>query len=177
MWAVKVFRPYLLGTEFTVITDCKAVTYVFTNTLKPHRHIPWQIQLQEFKFAMKHRERTQNIPCDALAKHPVAEPGFYGEDEVACIGLEASNPGSLTMDQVRTFQRDDGRCKAIIGKLNANEPPTEFFLDDHGTLKRQPGENTRTRVVGRVDPVYTEEVPRRRYGRAPWEEQDFEVGL
>ncbi|KAE9114009.1 hypothetical protein PF010_g9861 [Phytophthora fragariae] len=53
VWAIKLFRPYLYGRHFTIITDHSALRWLMTSpnlTGKLHR---WALTLQEFEFEIE----------------------------------------------------------------------------------------------------------------------------
>ena len=75
VWATSVFRPYLFGSQFRVITDNIAVSHVLGQTASRHRLVPWQMRLAEFDFVTEHRPRAQNTHCDALCNYPQVAPG------------------------------------------------------------------------------------------------------
>ena len=58
VWSTAVFKPYLLGTSFKVVTDNKAVTRLFTKN-QNSRLIRWVLALQEFDIEFVHRKGTK----------------------------------------------------------------------------------------------------------------------
>jgi transposase InsO family protein len=162
VWALDVFRQYILGTKFKVITDNVAVSYVLKQTTRQHRLIPWQLRLSEFDFEITQRTRTQNQHCDALANYPQAEPGAYGERDVvmgqintvlvATVGPADTSRG-MTGSLLRREQQKDETCAGITKALKTNAAVRDrFFLDNRGILCRQPTENDEGNVR-RVVPV------------------------
>ncbi|OWZ06759.1 Gag-pol fusion protein [Phytophthora megakarya] len=72
VWAIKLFRPYLYGRLFTIVTDHAALRWLMTSpnlTGKLHR---WALALQEFEFDVKYRPGSSNSVADALSRAPVA---------------------------------------------------------------------------------------------------------
>lgn len=71
VWAIKLFRPYLYGRRFTIVTDHAALKWLMTSpnlTGKLHR---WAITLQEFDFDVQYRPGNTNVVADALSRAPV----------------------------------------------------------------------------------------------------------
>lgn len=71
VWAIKLFRPYLYGRRFTIVTDHAALKWLMTSpnlTGKLHR---WALTLQEFDFDVEYRPGSTNVVADALSRAPV----------------------------------------------------------------------------------------------------------
>ncbi|XP_024136818.1 uncharacterized protein LOC112151925 [Oryzias melastigma] len=63
-WALDSFRYYLLGREFDLETDHRALTWI--NTMKDHhsRLTRWYLALQPYKFIVHHRPGRENTVAD-----------------------------------------------------------------------------------------------------------------
>lgn len=63
------YRYYLIGNEFTIITDCNAVK----NTIDKQKIVPriarWILSLQDFSLKVVHRSGTQMKHIDALSRN------------------------------------------------------------------------------------------------------------
>lgn len=71
VWAIKLFRPYLYGRKFTIVTDHAALKWLMTSpnlTGKLHR---WARVLQEFEFDVEYRPGNTNVVADALSRAPI----------------------------------------------------------------------------------------------------------
>jgi hypothetical protein len=71
VWAIKLFRPYLYGRRFTLITDHSALKWLMTSpnlTGKLHR---WALTLQGLDFEVQYRPGSTNVVADALSRAPV----------------------------------------------------------------------------------------------------------
>lgn len=55
------FRHYLLGKEFTLRTDHKALTYLWESKNPTSRLLRWSMQLQEYKFNVEYIKGEDNI--------------------------------------------------------------------------------------------------------------------
>jgi exodeoxyribonuclease III len=78
IWATAVFKPYVIGTRFKVITDNKAVTRLFTKQQNA-RIIRWVLALQEFDIEFVHRKGTKCGDVDGPSRIPLSEPVDYGK--------------------------------------------------------------------------------------------------
>lgn len=150
VWALDVFRSYLLGSRFTVITDNVGVKWALAQTTRQHRIVPWQMRLSEFDFDLRHRTRKQNTHCDALCNNPKAIPGEYGERDIKMGEIMAADVlDSFGIDDLRKAQGQDAMCKGIIEALQRDETDAkrDFFLDTSGVLCRQPNAKGDRRVT------------------------------
>ncbi len=82
-WSLKSLRYYLLGREFDLETDHRALTWI--QTMKDHnsRVMRWYLSLQPYKFKVRHRPGQQNVVADYLSRYPDStRPREGGCDEV-----------------------------------------------------------------------------------------------
>ena len=69
-WAMcKKFKDYLIGSQFTVLTDNNLLTYIRTSHLGAVQ-ICWLSDLALFDFEIKYRAGKSNQVADALSRHP-----------------------------------------------------------------------------------------------------------
>lgn len=69
-WALESLRYYLLGKEFDLETDHRALTWI--NSMKDHnaRLTRWYLSLQPFKLNIYHRAGKSNVVVDYLSRLP-----------------------------------------------------------------------------------------------------------
>jgi hypothetical protein len=108
--ALKVWRCYLQGPDFTLITDHKPLVHLNTQPHLSGRQARWQEFLSRFHFTWQYRKGSSNM-ADALSRHPslavitanlsspevsppeLGESGFllgvhtWGSWEAACFNL------------------------------------------------------------------------------------------
>ncbi|KAE8977451.1 hypothetical protein PR002_g25017 [Phytophthora rubi] len=72
VWAVKLFRPYLYGRGFTIITDHSALRWLMTRPNLAGRLHRWSLTLQEYEFEILYRPGATNVVADALSRAPAA---------------------------------------------------------------------------------------------------------
>jgi len=72
VWAIEHFRLYLLGTEFDVVTDHKALEAIFNNpkSKPPARIERWILRLQPYSFRVIYKSGLTN-EADYLSRHPI----------------------------------------------------------------------------------------------------------
>jgi hypothetical protein len=54
VWAIKTFRPYLLGSKFDVVTNHSPLQWLISNLELTGKHARWALALQEYDFTIKH---------------------------------------------------------------------------------------------------------------------------
>jgi hypothetical protein len=72
-WGCKYFRPYLFGKRFTLFTDHKPLTYMFSLKDPNDKMLRWRLRLQEFDYDVKYRPGKQNIVADGLSRIKIEE--------------------------------------------------------------------------------------------------------
>lgn len=68
--AIENFRHYIEGTTFTVVTDCKSITWLFSITAANanSRLLRWALKLQSYDFNLQYRKGKDNILADCLSR-------------------------------------------------------------------------------------------------------------
>ena len=65
IWALSLLRPYLLGKEFTIVTDAKSLLSIYDkqcNKRTEGRMTRWALRLAEFNYRIVQKERLSH-PC------------------------------------------------------------------------------------------------------------------
>ena len=88
------FRTYLMGCQFTVETDHRALLWMDRLKDSNSRLTRWRLSLQPFDFTVTHRKGPNNGNADGLSRMP------WGED--AATGLAAEEGGRDVKDCMRT---------------------------------------------------------------------------
>jgi hypothetical protein len=70
IWAVKKFRPYLLYSEFTLVTDHIALKGLFNNPNPIGRIARWIATLQQYHYTIEYRQGKSHNNADALSRLP-----------------------------------------------------------------------------------------------------------
>ena len=73
VWAIRYFRPYLLGHKTTVFTDHSACLSLLNHPRPSGKLARWALTIQEMNLVIKHRSGKSNTNADALSRNPVHE--------------------------------------------------------------------------------------------------------
>ena len=84
VWGIGHFRLFLLGSDFDVYTDHKALESIFNNlrSKPPARIERWMLRLQPYNFHVIYKKGTVN-EADYLSGHPVTTPQKTMEEKIA----------------------------------------------------------------------------------------------
>ena len=77
VFAIKRWRHYLYGVEFTLYTDHHSLKYWFTQEKVNARQARWLEFLQEFHFVVKYKSGKTNIAADALSRNPIESNALH----------------------------------------------------------------------------------------------------
>lgn len=67
-WAVNHFQPYLFGTRFTIKTDHKPLTYLYTKKNPSQKLTRMRLDLDEYDFDIEFIKGQSNVCADALSR-------------------------------------------------------------------------------------------------------------
>ena len=66
--ACRQFRPYIYGRKFTIETDHKPLTWLYTLKTPNARLIKWRLRLEECDYIIKYKKGSENYIADALSR-------------------------------------------------------------------------------------------------------------
>ena len=72
-WALDTFKYYLLGRDFLLETDHRALQWLGRMKDSNARITRWFLALQPYRFLVKYRAGKQNVVADFLSRHPGGE--------------------------------------------------------------------------------------------------------
>lgn len=68
VWATKVFRPYLFGRKFKILTDHRPLTWLFSLKNPESKLARWRIKLEEYDYSVEYKPGKKNLNADALSR-------------------------------------------------------------------------------------------------------------
>lgn len=116
LWATKVFRPYLYGRKFTIYTDHKSLTWLFSLKDANAKLARWRLRLEEFDFKIVYKKGKYNTNADCLSR--IQLNAIEDADSIT------NNPGDID------FDIEDFLEKAIISLNLPPEKPKIKILSD-----------------------------------------------
>jgi transposase InsO family protein len=70
VWAIRSFRHYLHGINFTLVTDHMPLKWLLSTTDLVGKPARWVLMIQEFSFVVEHRAGKDHINADILSRFP-----------------------------------------------------------------------------------------------------------
>lgn len=123
IWSLMKFRIFILGTELTIITDHKALTFLMKSRLLSGRLSRWVLLIQQFRFKIVHGPGRLNTVADILSRFPLRSDGEIEEIQKTSDVLIAPLIQSVTpelkkkLKNVSVYQRQDDRFGKIIQEI------------------------------------------------------------
>jgi hypothetical protein len=73
IWTCKHFRQYLYGRKFTIVTDHRPLTWIFSVKDPSSRLLRWRLKLEEYEYKVKYKKESSKTNADALSRIHVTE--------------------------------------------------------------------------------------------------------
>lgn len=121
VWSVEKFKLYLQGTKFTLLTDCKALQYLFNSRSKPCARIErWVLKLQAYHYDIEYIPGSANI-ADALSRLTVKPAEQFDTDthDYVRYVAEQAVPIALTFAEIVRETKTDENIKAVVRALDS----------------------------------------------------------
>ena len=150
VWATRLFRMYLTGAKFTIVTDSKAAKNIVGEPTADMsgRLMRWSLALQEFNpFSVTQRRGKRHGNADGLSRHPIQDTEPYGEGPTDVEPMALLHAGFFCdMDEAAANTTDftklqdvDEWCQAFFrSKKAATGSPRagEVYRHGNGLLMR-----------------------------------------
>jgi transposase InsO family protein len=81
VWAVNHFRPYIYGRKFKIITDHRALTWLFNVKDPGSKLVRWRLKLEEFQYEIIYKSGKSNSNADCLSRIKEKESSAIIENE------------------------------------------------------------------------------------------------
>ena len=117
---LRVWRHYLLGSHFVILTDNVATSYFQTQKKLSPKQARWQDFLAEFDYRLEYKPGKANVVADALSR------------KAELVTLSMSQPKSDLVMRIKEGLQQDPLAKDLLGKVL--EGKTRRFWQEEGIL-------------------------------------------
>lgn len=117
VWAVKNYRPYLLGREFKIYTDHQPLTWLFNVKDPGSRLMRWRLKLAEYHYEVVYKPGKDNMNADALSR--IGEVKIIrtrSRKNEGCI-ISASKPYSEYMSDLTLRNSRSKNVQEVAGNI------------------------------------------------------------
>lgn len=132
VWCVEKFYIYLYGIEFEILTDCKALIFLFTPRSRPCARIErWVLRLQGFDYSITHIPGDQN-QADVLSRLSTLKPVPFDQREEIMIREImdfAAHAVAVPWEKMVEATKSDSELQMVLKLMDQDrkhELPTEF---------------------------------------------------
>uniref|UniRef100_A0A1Y1MYY1 Reverse transcriptase RNase H-like domain-containing protein n=1 Tax=Photinus pyralis TaxID=7054 RepID=A0A1Y1MYY1_PHOPY len=94
----------LIGKEFTIETDHRALTHLMSTRFANNRIYRWSLILQEFSFKIEYIRGKDNLIADILSRNGLGEKEIEKE-LVVCVNQLREETGLFTLERIRESQQ------------------------------------------------------------------------
>ena len=126
VWALKTFRPYLLGAPFVLRTDHNALVWLM-NFKEPEGQVArWLESLAEYDFEIEHRSGKKHQNADALSRREESRQVTSDSvpqrtvEELACSSLQIG-ADEAQLDDVRQAYQADPDLAVVVDRLSRDK--------------------------------------------------------
>jgi len=127
--ALKSFRAYVEGMEFTIITDHASLKWLMSNHDLNSRLARWALALQRYNFKIEHRKGSLNVVPDSLSR--------INEDVIAAVDLREGLLVDLDSKEFKKAEYVD-----LVEKVKANQANFPDLKADNGYVYRKSEHST-----------------------------------
>ena len=124
VWACERFHLYLIGSQFDIVTDNKAVQLIYGNERsQPKARIErWCLRLVPYDFKVIHRPGLGNI-ADYLSRNPISKHDVHDHEDMAekyvSMISQTARPQAIKMDILANETRCDSQLQMVLESLKS----------------------------------------------------------
>ena len=143
VFALRIWRHYILGEKFQLFTDHKSVQYLFTQKELNMRQRRWLEFVKDYQFDIQYHPGKDNMVADALSGRPVDEVAdvwkakwkeLGHQDAVARSFMSVMTVTPQIVTKVVRAQANDSFCQEQIVRLLA-EGAESYTVSSDGGLR------------------------------------------
>ena len=125
LFGCECFRLYLLGSQFTVVTDHKPLVPIFRNPhVTPSARVEgWLLRLQSYNFTVEYSPGKTN-PSDFMSRNPVSTPQHNTQAEAYInFVISSRTPMALSQQELEKESRNDPIITKVISMIQTGRWP------------------------------------------------------
>jgi len=109
------WKDFLLGHEFTVVTDHVALRWLMTCPKLQGKLARWSLRLQEFQpFTIQYRKGALHKAADALSRDPRHDDDYAPEEETPQVAPQATAEEQLTLTSPPSVELDSQDFEEVL---------------------------------------------------------------
>jgi len=124
VWGVKQYRPYLYGQKFNIITDHRALSWLFNVKDPGSRLIRWRLKLEEYEYEIHYKPGANNTNADALSRIRTVTTRSKTKSEL--LRLEDSSTSTNDFDRIENTESPE--ISNPSEPLSNTEPSDDYQL-------------------------------------------------
>ena len=121
VFACQHFRHYLLGIQFTILSDHHALCWIFRLKSPNNRLARWVIGLGDFNFRVIYRKGKENCNADFLSRYPDRREDLTNRPCMKNITKGYFKSISVNSDLMRNEQIKDMWCSNILRHITQHQ--------------------------------------------------------
>lgn len=149
VFAVRHFHNYLVGREFTLVTDHEPLLGVFGEAkpvplMASNRLIRWVLRLQGYTYHLQHRPGRRNQNADALSRLPCPPkgggvvPGYTRTPAETTLLIKALQGSVVTANDISRETQRDTQLARVRRHVQSGWPPNvEAELKPYWSVRRE----------------------------------------
>jgi hypothetical protein len=134
VWAVKLFRPYLQGRPFTIVTDHAALKWLMSTQDFTGKLARWSLKLQEYEFEIEHRPGKTHGNVDGLTRADSDPSEPHSEPKIDMCMLHDTPTGFLCETDEPTYAWSRVARFEVPGSPLLPQPLHEWYPADGSPL-------------------------------------------
>ena len=135
--AIRHFEIYLFGNEFTVVTDHKALTHLFSSTVLNAKLWRWALYLQQFSIVFRFLPGRFNVVADCLSRQTWPTTPTPDEMPPALAMKDVVSP----VDGSKKEDKDHRSTPCLLKNRLSPQPGGEMWEESH-RIRLLPHEHT-----------------------------------
>lgn len=139
-FAIKHFRPYIYGTHFTIKSDHRPLSYLFSMKDPSSKLTRMRLEIEEYNFTVEYIKGKLNVVADALSRITIQELKLLNQKTSQILAITRSMSKKLqnevSKNQVTVEEKNEKiNIKAYEDKNDRNIPIIVTDYKNHMVLK------------------------------------------